>query len=143
MSLAGSEFVPLLTLKTDVLFHTVPVGFAPSALLALGGMVMTSGLLKLGAGVPSWKYAVATPAPLSATNNVPDEETAIPHGFITLESVISATPGMSPSRFSQSKLARAVTASANMLAATSDTVLNGTRRVVSCVLSSVRVSFSC
>src|SRR5438552_18145570 len=101
MSLAGSEFVPLLTLKTDVLLHTVPVGFAPSALLALGGMVMTSGLLKLGAGVPFWKQAVATPAPLSATTNVPDEATALPHGFIRLESVMSATPGMSPSRFAQ------------------------------------------
>src|SRR6266567_4044704 len=133
MSLAGSELVPLLTLKTDVLFHTVPVGFAPSVLLALGGIVMTSGLPKLGAGVPSGKYAVATPAPLSATNNVPDGETVIPHGFITLESVISATPGISPSRFSQSKLARAVAASASMLAATSDAVLNDTSIVFICV----------
>ena len=55
MSLAGNEFVPLLTLKTDVVFHTVPVGFAPSLFVALDGIVMTSGLLKLGAGVPFWK----------------------------------------------------------------------------------------
>jgi MFS family permease len=66
MSLAGSEFTPLLTWKREVWFQMVPVGFAPSALVALGGIVMTSGFSKLGASVPSRKYCVATPDPLSA-----------------------------------------------------------------------------
>ena len=54
MNLAGSEFVPLLTLKNEVVFDTIPVGFAPSGLVALGGIVITSGLLEFGTGVPSW-----------------------------------------------------------------------------------------
>jgi hypothetical protein len=105
MSFAGSELVPLLTLKTEVLFQTVPVGFAPSVLVALRGIVMTSGLEKLGAGVPFSKYSVATPVPLSATNIVSNVgETARPHGFTTCRSVISPTPWTSDWRFSQSKL---------------------------------------
>ncbi len=81
----------------------VPVGFAPSVLVALRGIVMTSGFAKLGAGVASSKYSVATPAPLSATNIVSGDERAMPQGFTTCESVISPTPWTSDSRFSQSK----------------------------------------
>jgi hypothetical protein len=53
MSLAGRVFVPFVTRKNDVSFQTVSVGFAPSVLLALGGIVITSGFAKLGDGVPS------------------------------------------------------------------------------------------
>src|SRR6266516_3575111 len=125
MSLAARVFTPLLTRKEDVLFRTIPVGFAPSVLVALGGIVMTRGLSKLGAGVPSSKYSVATPVPLSATNIVSHSERARPHGFTTCASVSSPTPWISDCRFSQSKpLARASPAVMNNAAASSTVVFN-------------------
>src|SRR5437762_6748952 len=81
---------------------------------------------KLGAGVPSSKYCVATPDPLSTTNIVPQSECARPHGFTTCASVNSPTPWTSDCRFSQSKpCACANPALMNNAAATNTKVLTG------------------
>src|SRR5438046_391132 len=94
MKMLGTELAFFVTLKFAVPLKTIPVGFAPLALLALGGIVTISEV-----AVPSGLYTVATPAPLSLTQIVLDDERAIPHGLIRFGSTWRATPAMSDCKF--------------------------------------------
>src|SRR5207244_7204710 len=94
MNNADAEVPFLLTGKNPVSLNTVPVGLAPSVLLAEGGIATTREL-----AVPSWLYSVETPVPLSLTQIVPLDPAAIPHGLTRCGSVCCATPAMSDWKF--------------------------------------------
>src|SRR5437764_9121845 len=96
MNRAGCELPFFVTLKKAVLLKTTPVGLAPSLFRALVGIVTTSEFL-----LPSWRYSVETPVPLSATQIVPPDEAAMPHGLTRSRSVCRAAPAISDWRFDQ------------------------------------------
>src|SRR5436190_1201004 len=99
MKMAGPETPFFLTWKDCVLLTTVPVGLAPSLFPAEVGISTTN-----GTAVPSWLYSVETPVPLSLTQIVPVDPTAIPQGLTRFESVCCATPWMSDWRIVQNSL---------------------------------------